>query len=215
MQIGYVIEQIGHVAADRSLSSKGMQDASRLPRAIVERLFGARTVLVYGEIDFALAERTNAQLLALAADSSDPIRMVVSSPGGHVESGDAIHDMVRFIPSEVFMLGTGWVASAGALIYAAVPRARRFALRNTRFLLHQPSGGVRGPASDIEIEATQILEMRRRLNAIFARATGQSIEQIEQDTRRNHWMNANEAVEYGLVGRIIDRAQEVPDTAPR
>jgi ATP-dependent Clp protease, protease subunit len=126
----------------------------------------------------------------------------VSSPGGHVESGDMIHDMIRFIPAPVNMIGTGWVASAGALIFVAVPRERRFCTPNTRFLLHQPSGGMGGPATDIGIQAREILKMRARLNRIFADATGQPVEKIEKDTDRDYWMGPDEAIAYGLLGRV-------------
>lgn len=177
---------------------------------IEQRLYESRTVLVFGEIDMSLAERTSARLLALASENKRPIRVVINSPGGHVESGDTIYDVLRFIEPEVTILGTGWVASAGALIFAAAPRERRFSLPNTRFMLHQPSGGAGGPASDIEIEALQILAVRTRLNRIFAEATGQSLEKIARDTDRNHWLSAEEAVAYGLVGRIIDRASALP-----
>jgi ATP-dependent Clp protease protease subunit len=172
-------------------------------------LYDSRTVLVFGEINMALAERVSAQLLALASENQEPIRVLVNSPGGHVESGDTIYDVLRFIEPEVTMLGSGWVASAGALIFTAVPRERRLALPNTRFLLHQPSGGAGGPASDIEIEAQQILSVRTRLNGIFAEATGQAVEKVARDTERNHWLNAQEAVAYGLVGRIVKSAAEL------
>lgn len=179
------------------------------PSSLVrDHLFAARTVLVFGEVTTALAESVSAQLLALATRSSDPIRIVIHSPGGHVEAGDTLHDVIRFIEPPVLMLGSGWVASAGALIYAAARRENRLALPNTRFLLHQPLGGVGGPASDVEIEARQILAMRHRLNGIFARATGQTIEKIERDTDRNHWMNAEEARAYGLVGAIVESTVE-------
>ncbi len=174
-----------------------------------EHLFAARTVLIFGEVTTLLAQSVSGQLLALDAQSSDPIRVMVHSPGGHVEAGDTIRDVLRFIGAPVKILGTGWVASAGALIYTAVPRAQRFALPNTRFLLHQPLGGVGGPASDVEIEARQILVMRERLNRIFAEATGQPFEKLSRDTERNHWMNAAEAKEYGLVGTIIETASEL------
>jgi len=170
-----------------------------------EHLLAARTVLIFGEVTAELAESVSAQLLSLAALGSDPIHVVINSPGGHVESGDTIHDVIRYVAPEVKILGTGWVASAGALIYAAADRENRVALPNTRFLLHQPLGGVRGPASDIEIEAAQILAVRERLNRIFARATGQPYEKIAGDTERNHWMSAEQAKAYGLVGRIIER----------
>jgi ATP-dependent Clp protease protease subunit len=174
-----------------------------------ESLFRARTVLIVGEITPQLAERVTMQLLALAAHGAEPIRIVLHSPGGHVESGDTIHDVIRFIEPEVRIVGTGWVASAGALIYCAAPRARRFALPNTRFLLHEPSGGMSGPAADVEIEARQVLAMRERLNRIFARATDRAVEAIARDTLRNHWLTVDEALAYGLVGRVIERASEL------
>lgn len=182
---------------------------------ITERLLHSRTVLVFGEIDAELAERTNAQLFALAGASDAPITMVISSPGGHVESGDAVHDVVRFIAPEVRMLGTGWVASAGALIYIAAPRERRFATPNTRFLLHQPLGAYEGSAADIEIQAEQILAMRRRLDGLFAAATGQPFERVARDTDRDHWLTASAALDYGLVGGIVERSDEVDEAVQR
>jgi ATP-dependent Clp protease protease subunit len=180
------------------------------PRSRVsERLYESRTVLIFGEISMSLAERVSAQLLALASENREPIRVIINSPGGHVESGDTIYDVLRFIEPEVTVVGTGWVASAGALIFCAAPRERRIALPNTRFLLHQPTGGVGGPASDIEIEALQILSVRARLNRIFADATGQTLDKIARDTERNHWLTAEEAVAYGLVGRIVTHTTEL------
>ena len=122
---------------------------------------------------------------------------------------DTIHDVIRFIRPVVKVVGTGWVASAGALIYVAAEREHRFALPNTRFLLHQPLGGVRRPASDIEIEAAQILAMRERLNRLFARATGQDLAKVTSETERNLWMTATEAQSYGLVHRIVERISDV------
>ncbi len=189
------------------LDLDGAQKATEQPAPISlvrEHLFASRTVLVFGEINAALSEAVTAQLLALAARGRDPIRMVINSPGGHVESGDTIHDIVRFVEPEVRIVATGWCASAGALIFAAARRENRLALPNTRFLLHQPLGGVGGPASDVEIEARQILFMRERLNRIFANATGQPLDKVARDTERNHWMTADEARAYGLVGRIVE-----------
>jgi ATP-dependent Clp protease, protease subunit len=200
---------------DLLLSSCGMDHETHAeappghPPTLSERLLAARTVLLFGEVNAALAERISAQLFALAAQSTAPIRLIVHSPGGHVESGDTIHDVIRFIEPEVKVLGSGWVASAGALIYSAAARHNRFALPNTRFLLHEPSGGFGGHAADVEIEVRQVLAMRARLNGIFARATGQPVEKIVRDTERNHWMSAHEAVAYGLVGRIVERASEL------
>ncbi len=180
------------------------------PDRAADALFAARTVLVYGEVNTRLARTVTAQLVALAASGDAPIRMIVHSPGGHVEAADTIHDLVRAIAPSVTMIGTGWVASAGALIYSAARRENRYALPNTRFLLHQPLGGAGGPASDIEIEASQILQMRERLNRIFARATGQEYEKVAVDTERNFWMTAKEACDYGLVHRIVEKLADVP-----
>lgn len=179
------------------------------PGSLDDRLLKNRTVLIYGQIDMALAMEVTKRLLILAADSDEEIKIFINSPGGHVESGDTIFDMIRFIKAPVKVIGTGWVASAGALIYAAADRKNRYSLPNTRFLLHQPAGGMQGQASDIAIEAQEILKMRRRLNEIFARQTGQPIEKIEEDTDRNFWMSAKEAKDYGLVGHIIETAEDL------
>lgn len=184
-------------------------DAPPSQPVVGQALFKARTILLFGEIDQKSAERTIAQLLALDGESHDPIRLFLSSPGGHVESGDAVHDVIRFVSAPVKMIGTGWVASAGAHIFLAAQRENRFCLRNTRFLLHQPWGGVGGMASDISIEAKEMIKMRERLNRVIARETGQPLERIIKDTDRNFWMAADEARDYGLVSHIIDRAAEV------
>ena len=172
-------------------------------------LFKSRSIFIYGGITQELAHKVCAQLVALAAASDDDIRIFVNSPGGHVESGDSIHDMIKFIKPKVWMIGTGWVASAGALIYVAAPKERRICLPNTRFLLHQPSGGTRGMASDIEIQAREIIKMNERLNRIFAEATGQPVERIARDTDRDYWLSAQDAKEYGLVSRIISSQSEI------
>jgi ATP-dependent Clp protease protease subunit len=168
------------------------------------RLLRQRKVLVFGAIDDKVARDVTGRLLALAADP-EPIDVYVNSPGGHVESGDTIHDMIRFVDAvaPVRVIGTGWVASAGALIFLAGAKERRLCLPNTRFLLHQPMGGVSGPATDINIEAIEIVKMRERINRIIARETGQPLEKVERDTDRNYWMGAEEAVAYGMVSRII------------
>lgn len=176
---------------------------------IESNLFKSRSIFIYGGITQELANRVCAQLVALAAASDEDIRIFVNSPGGHVESGDSIHDMIKFIKPKVHMIGTGWVASAGALIYVSVPKERRLCLPNTRFLLHQPSGGTRGMASDIEIQAREIIRMNERLNRIFAKATGQSVEKIAKDTDRDYWLSAEEAKDYGLVSRIIETQSDI------
>ncbi|HEY9218768.1 MAG TPA: ATP-dependent Clp protease proteolytic subunit [Phenylobacterium sp.] len=191
------------------------EEKSRLPDMpmtsgpVQNALFKHRTVLVFGEIDMRLAERVSAQILALASESDKDIKVFVNSPGGHVESGDTIHDMIRFAGPKVKVIGTGWVASAGAHIYLGAHKDSRFCLPNTRFLLHQPMGGVRGQASDIQIEAEEIVKMRERVNRMIARETGQPYERIVKDTERNFWMSAEQAVEYGVVTKIINNATEV------
>jgi ATP-dependent Clp protease protease subunit len=180
-----------------------------LSESLRERLFKARTLIISGEVNQQLAAQVISQLLAMDAESDKPITIYINSQGGHVESGDTIHDMIRYVRAPVRIVGTGWVASAGALIYVAVPRERRYCLPNTRFLLHQPAGGVGGQAADIEIEAREILAMRERLNRVFARETGQPLEKIEDDTRRNFWLSAQAAQEYGLVGKIVQNIADI------
>jgi ATP-dependent Clp protease protease subunit len=175
---------------------------------IAKALFKSRTVLIFGEVDMKMAERVTAQLLAYAESEGD-IRVIVNSPGGHVESGDTIHDMIRFVGKRVKMIGTGWVASAGAHIYLGAKRENRYCLPFTRFLLHQPLGGVRGQASDITIEAEEIIKMRARLIKEIATETGQSYEKVVADTERNFWMGADEALKYGLVSKVVTTADEV------
>ena len=179
------------------------------PSQVQKALFKSRTVLIFGDIDMKMAERVSAQLLALASEGDGDIRVLINSPGGHVESGDTIHDMIRFVGPRVKMIGTGWVASAGAHIYLGAVKENRFCMPNTRFLLHQPLGGVHGQASDISIEAEEIIKMRERLNRIIARETGQPFEKVVSDTERNFWMGAEEAVKYGLAAKVISSADEV------
>jgi len=182
---------------------------TQLTPLVEQGLFKSRTVLVTGEVDDRLARVVCERLLAMAGENDDPITVIVSSPGGHVESGDMIHDMIKFIKPRVRVLGTGWVASAGALIYVAADLKDRYCLPNTRFLLHEPRGGVRGSATEIDIQAREVLRMRERLNRIFSEATGQPLERIVKDTNRDYWMNAEEAKDYGVVGKIIRSATEI------
>ncbi|MEJ2185977.1 MAG: ATP-dependent Clp protease proteolytic subunit [Gemmatimonadota bacterium] len=193
----------------RNQENESERTTEALTESIRNRLFRARTLLISSEINQKVASQVTAQLLAMAAESDDLITIFINSQGGHVESGDTIHDMIRFVKPDVRIVGTGWVASAGALIYVSVPRERRYCLPNTRFLLHQPAGGTRGTAADVEIEAKEILKMRERLNRIFAERTGQPLEQIEDDTRRNFWLDAEAAREYGLVGTIVEHWDDV------
>jgi ATP-dependent Clp protease protease subunit len=189
-------------------AKKGAEEKST-PNMIDNNLYKSRTVLLFGEINDKVARSITGQLVALSAESAKPIRMFINSPGGHVESGDTIFDVIRFVRAPVQVIGTGWVASAGALIFIAAKKENRFCLPNTRFMLHQPSGGTMGKASDIAIEAKEIIRMRHRLNETFAKETGQPIEKITRDTERNYWMSADEAVTYGLVNKVINLATEL------
>ena len=176
---------------------------------ISEKLFDSRTILICGEIDAKLARDVMAQLLVLSAASDDDITIYIHSSGGHVEAADTIYDLIGYVKPRVRMVGTGWVASAGAHIFLAAPAANRYCLPNTRFLLHQPWGDAGGRATDLEVEAEEILKMRARLNRIIVEKTGQSLKRVEKDTDRNFWMSADEAREYGLVGKIITSAEEL------
>ena len=189
---------------------KDKEEGQALPSKIVEEtLFKKRHVLITGTINDKVARATVERLLALSADSDDPINVFISSPGGHVESGDMIHDALKFITPEVRCIGSGWVASAGALIFIGADKKNRFCMPNTRFLIHQPSGGVGGSATDIQIQAKQIEIMRNRLNKLFAEATGQKLEKIEADMERDYWMNTDEAMAYGLLGKVVRSEAEL------
>jgi len=194
---------------DEEKSNKNSGRLHQLNGQVAEALFKARTVLIFGEVTMKLAERVTAQLLAYAQQGDEDIKVFVNSPGGHVESGDTIHDMIRFCGPKVKMIGTGWVASAGAHIFLGAEKKNRFCLPNTRFLLHQPLGGVSGQVSDITIEAEEILKMQERINQIIAKETGQSYEKVLADTERNFWISAEDAVAYGLVSKVISRTGDV------
>lgn len=171
--------------------------------------FQSRNVIVAGEINDKLAQRTVTHLLALAEASDDPINVIISSPGGHVESGDMVHDVIKFIRPKVRTIGTGWVASGGALIFIGAEKENRYCLPNTRFLLHQPSGGIGGQVSDMMIQAEQIRLMRARFDRLFAGATGQTPEKIAQDTGRDFWLTTEGALDYGLVGQVIESVDQL------
>jgi ATP-dependent Clp protease, protease subunit len=188
---------------------EGEGKGAALSGAMMSKFLEARTVLIFGGIDQKLAERVSAQLLYLDHISHDPIKLIINSPGGHVESGDTIHDLLTFIESPVNVIGTGWVASAGTHIFLGAPKERRFCLPNTRFLIHQPAGGARGPAVDIAIAANEIIRMRERLAKIIAAATGTTIEKVREDIERDYWMTTDEAKAYGILGKVVTKIGEV------
>ncbi|MDY7539429.1 ATP-dependent Clp protease proteolytic subunit [Undibacterium sp. RTI2.1] len=191
------------------MADENNNDSAPRSPFLEEKAFKSRTVLVFGTINDKMAADVSNRLIALAAESKEPITVLVSSPGGHVESGDVIHDIVKFIDAPVNMVGTGWVGSAAVNVFLAVPKERRFCLTNTRFLIHQPSGGAGGQASDIAIQAREIVKVRERIAALIAKESGQSLERVTTDIDRDYWMNASEASEYGLVSRIIVQQTEL------
>jgi ATP-dependent Clp protease protease subunit len=185
------------------------REAGDVLRTLTQKLFESRTILICGEINMMAAQIVTSQALALANASDDDITVYIHSPGGHVESADTIFDILTFIKPKIRMIGTGWVASAGAHIFLSAEKPNRYCLPNTRFLLHQPAGGAGGRATDIEIEATEILKIRARLNRIISERTGQPLKRIERDIERNFWMTASEALDYGLVGKVVTSMDEL------
>ncbi len=182
---------------------------ARGPDALMERLLETRTILLSGEVDKELAERVVRQLLLLEAKGNDPIKIMIDSPGGDVDAGYAIFDMARFVRPEIWTIGMGLVASAGALILLAAPKERRVALPNSHYLIHQPLSGLRGVATEIEIHARELEKTRDKLNRMIAEETGQPLERVVKDTDRDYWMNAEEASAYGLVSRIARTRDEL------
>jgi ATP-dependent Clp protease protease subunit len=177
--------------------------------SVEKNLFDARIISLFGDINMEVAKRTISTMLAMANTNNEPITLIINSPGGHVEAGDTIYDMIKFVKPEVRVLGTGWVASAGTLIYLGAKKENRYCLPNTRFLIHQPWGGAQGYAVEIDIQARQILKMKERLNRIIAKETGQSYEKIAKDSERDYWLFAEEAKNYGIVGSIIQSQTEL------
>ena len=184
----------------------------RTDNFLEEKAFKSRFIVLAGEINDRVAASVVTRLIALASDSDKPINFLISSPGGHLESGDAIHDTIKFVRVPVNMIGTGWVGSAGVHVYLAAKKERRFCTENTRFLIHQPSGGSMGSASDIAIAAREIVRARERLARTIARETGQTLARVTEDIDRDFWMSAPEAIDYGLVSRVITTQDDVPAT---
>jgi ATP-dependent Clp protease, protease subunit len=187
-----------------------LADVAKTLNPMDSTLMKHRTLTLFGEVNQDVSRRLSEKLLALAFESDDPITLYISSPGGHVESGDTIFDMIRYIKPTVRTVGTGWVGSIATHIYLAPDKEHRFCLPNTRFLIHQPHGGFGGDASDIEIHAREIVKTRERINGIIAEQTGQSIDRVTDDTDRDYWMSAEESLAYGLVGKIINNVDELP-----
>ncbi len=178
-------------------TKKGEQDV------LLQKLLKTRTIILSGEINKELAERIVKQLIILEESGDEPIKVFIDTPGGDADAGFAIFDMIRFIKPEVFTVGMGLVASAGAIVLLAAVKERRVGLPNSHYLIHQPLSGMRGVATEIEIHARELEKMRRRINLLISKETGKSIETVEKDTDRDYWMSAEEAVSYGLLSNVI------------
>ncbi|ETX26953.1 ATP-dependent Clp protease proteolytic subunit [Roseivivax isoporae] len=201
---------MAHTVLDDDEDGDDRKGETVMPGGRVDSLFfRSRNVLITGKIDDKAARTAVTHLLALNEESDAPINVFISSPGGHVESGDMVHDVIKFIRPRVRCIGSGWVASAGALIFIAAAREDRVCLPNTRFLLHQPSGGIGGQVSDMQIQAEQIRQMRARFDRLFAEATGQTPDRIAEDTARDFWLTTQEALDYGLLGRVVTSIDEL------
>ena len=192
-------------------NEKYKEESKDFSSILTEKSLKSRTMFISGEINQELAEKVCTKLLILEELSDEPIKIFINSQGGHVESADTIHDVIKFIKPKVIMIGTGWVASAGITIYLAAEKENRYSLPNTRYMIHQPLGGFNGPATDIGIEAKEILRVRTRINNLISEATNQPIEKVNKDTDRNYWLTSTEALEYGLVNKIISKHSDLCD----
>jgi len=176
---------------------------------LLTRMLKTRTLLLSGEINKDLAEKTIRQLILLEDMGEEPIRIFIDSPGGDADAGYAVFDMIRFVKPPVWTIGMGLVASAAAIIQLASPKDRRLGLPNSHYLIHQPLSGIRGVATDIEIHARELDKLRAKINRLISEETGVSPEQVEKDTDRDYWMNAEEAAKYGLISRVVSRRDEL------
>lgn len=184
---------------------KGEAEANELSAKFLK----TRQIILSGEINKELAEKIARQLLILEADSSDPIRLFIDSPGGDADAGFAIFDMIRFINAPVYTIGMGLVASAASIVLLAAPAERRLALPNSRYLIHQPLSGIRGVATEIEIHAKELEKMRVKINELIAQETGKNVDLVKTDTERDFWLDSAEAKEYGLVSKIVTKRAEI------
>jgi ATP-dependent Clp protease, protease subunit len=198
------------ISSRHLMNAEEAVEAAKQFNFLENTLLKHRTLTIFGEINKEVAQRTAEKLLALSFESDAPITIFIGSPGGHVESGDTIFDIIRFIKPIVRTVGTGWVGSIATHIYLAPSKENRYALPNTRFLIHQPSGGFGGDATDIAIQAREIIKTRERINQTIAEQTGQPLDRVASDTDRDHWMSPEESVAYGIVGKIIKSAAELP-----
>lgn len=174
-----------------------------------EKLLKTRSILLSGEINKDSADKLIKDLLVLESESNEPVKLYINSPGGDVDAGYAIYDMIRFVKCPVIIIGMGLVASAAALVLLAVPAERRVGLPNSSYLIHQPLSQMRGNATEIEIHALQLEKIKAKINKVISEATGKSLDQVAKDTDRDHWLNAEEALEYGLISKTVTSRDEL------
>lgn len=176
---------------------------------LISKLLKTRTVMVTDEVTKKMAQQIMTQLLLLEAENNDDIKMYINSPGGDADAGFAIFDMMRFVKPKIKAICAGVAASAAVIILLGAKKENRLSLPNARVLIHQPSTGIHGTAADIQIEASEILKCREKINRLISVETGQTIEKVESDTKRNFWMSAEEALKYGLVRKIIQTSDDL------
>lgn len=193
------IDELDGVNEDQN-NEKSSKGTPTFMRDLMEK---QRTLFISEDVSPKLTKRMVPSLLWLDSQSDDPIRLFINTPGGSADDGFAIFDAIRFIRSPVLCITNGINASAGTVILLASPKERRFSLPNSRIMIHQPSSGVRGKASEIEVTAEEIMKLRRRCNQLIAEETDHSLEQVEKDTNGDCWMSPQEAKEYGLIGTIL------------
>jgi len=186
------------------------KEKKEAPDDLMTKLLKTRTIVLADEIDKKQAQKIITQLLLLEADNPDEeIKIFIDSPGGDADAGFAMYDMIHFVKPRVRTICAGLTASAAVIVLMAAKKEDRFSLPNARVLIHQPSTGVSGTAADIQIEASEILKFRDKINKLIAAETGQPLEKVEQDTKRNYWMSAEEALKYGLISRVIKSRDEM------
>ena len=198
-----------HLGDEEEGEDEKEQKAPKVPAVAMDLLKKERTIIISEEVSPKLTLRVMSSLLWLDSQSDDPIKLYINTPGGSADDGFAIFDLIRFVKAPVYNISFGLNASAGTIILLGAPKERRLALPNARIMIHQPSGGSRGRSSDIEITAEEILKLRHRANEVFAEECGRTVKQVEKDTDRDYWMSPEEAIEYGLVGRIITNLDDV------
>ena len=183
----------------------------KAPEQFSDKFLKTRQIILTGEINKELADSIVRQLLILdSEDEKSPIYMYIDSPGGDVDAGFAIFDVIRYVKAPVYLIGMGLIASAATLVLLAVDKDRRFGLPHSRYSIHQPLGGMRGVATDIEIYAKDMEKIRAKLNKIISDQTGTALEQVTKDTDRDYWLDSDEAVKYGLIRKIVNTKSDLP-----